>query len=79
MWHFDRLKMVNVFDNYVCHTLLIMLPDSTSKISTVFVDWDAGKPEDFGRVFSLLVKLPKLVKNKIFARRSRDSDFPCAP
>ena len=44
-------------------------------------DWNADPidPTDVARLFSLVTKLTKTVRNGIFARRLRDSDTPTAP
>lgn len=67
--------MTRVFDNHV----LLHISDRATCIYFEDLAWDMGKPEDFGHVFSLRVKLPKLVKNKLFARQMHDSDFLTTP
>ena len=43
------------------------------------LDWDAALLEELGRAFSLVVKLPKSTKSKIFHRRICGSDFSPLP
>ena len=43
------------------------------------LDWVTAKPKELARAFSLLVKLPKLGRDKVFHRRMRDSHFETLP
>ena len=67
--------MAHVFES-------IILPHITGRTIRVYyenVDWGAAEPEELARAFSLLVKLPKSSRNKVFHRRMLDSDFETLP
>ena len=60
----------------------LILPHIVDRPTHVYfenLDWSEAEPEELGRAFSLLVKIPKSHTNGIFRRRLCDSDFPTLP
>ena len=59
---FHHNHMAHVFESMI-------LPHITDRSTPVYFesfDWGAAEPEELGRAFSLLVKLPKSSTNKVF-------------
>ena len=74
-FHHNRCQMAHVFES-------IILPHITDRATRVYfenLDWGAAEPKELGQAFSLLVKLPKSSRNKVFHHRMRDSDFETLP
>ena len=74
-FHHSCYHMAYVFDS-------IILPHITDRCIRVYYEnlkWGTAEPEELARAFSLLVKLPKSSRNKVFHRRMRDSDFEALP
>ena len=63
--------MAQVFDALA----LLHITDRAAYADFTNFDGDAALPKELARACSLLVKLPKLSRNKIFTHRMRDSDF----
>ena len=61
--------MAHVFESII----LLHTTDRTIRVYYENLDWGAAKPEELRRAFSLLVKLPKTRRNKVFYRCMRDS------
>ena len=70
-FHHDCWQMAHVFNQII----LPRIVDRPTRVYFENLDWDEAEPEELGRAFSLLVKLPKSHRNGIFCRRLRDSDF----
>ena len=74
-FHHDRYRMAHVFES-------IILPHISDRSTHVYyknLDWGTAEPEEPAHAFSLLVKLPKSSRNKVFHRHMRDSDFETLP
>ena len=74
-FHHDCYHMAHVFES-------IILPHITDRSIHVYsenLDWGIAEPEELARAFSLIAKLPKSGKSKIFHRHSCDSDFGTLP
>ena len=74
-FHHSRFHMAHVFES-------IILPHITDRSLRVYyenLDWGDAKLEELDRAFSLLAKLPKSSRNKVFHRRMCDSDFETLP
>ena len=74
-FHHNRCQMAHVFES-------IILPHITDRATRVYfenLDWGAAMLEELKQAFSLLVKLPKSSRNKVFHRRMRDSHFETLP
>ena len=67
LFHHDRYQMAQLFES-------LILPHITNRATRVYyeiLDWGTAKPKELARPFSLLVKLPKSGKDKVFHRRMR--------
>ena len=73
--HHDRWQMAHVFNQII----LSHIVDRPTCVYFENLNWDEAEPEELGRAFSLLVKISKSHKNRIFCRRCCDSDFPTLP
>ena len=74
-FHHDRYQMAHVFE-------MLVLPHISDRSTRVYyenLDWGTTEPEDLARVFSLLVKMRKSSKTKMFHRRLRCSDSETLP
>ena len=61
---------------------MLIFPHITDRSTRVYyenLDWGTAELEELARAFSLLVKLPKSSKAKMFHRRLRCSDFETLP
>ena len=61
---------------------MLALPHITDRSTRAYyknLDWGTAEPEEPAHAFSLLVKLPKSSRNKVFHRHMRDSDFETLP
>ena len=61
---------------------MIIFPYMSDRATRVYfenLDWGTAEPEELGRAFSLLVKLPKSSRNKVFHHCMRDFDFDTLP
>ena len=74
-FHHDRWRMAHVFKQLVVPHIV----DRPTRVYFENLDWGEAEPEELGRAFSLLVKIPKSQRNGIFRRRLCDSDFPTLP
>ena len=70
-FHHNRYHMAHVFESIV----LPLIIDCATRVYFENLDWGAAELEELGRAFSLLVKLLKSSRNKVFHRRMRDFDF----
>ena len=74
-FHHNRYHMAHVFES-------IILPHITDRAIRVYyqnLDWSVAEPDELAQAFSLLVKLPKSGRNKVFHHRMPDSDFETLP
>ena len=58
---------------------VFIIADCATRLYFKNPDWDTAVPEELGRAFSLLIKLPRSVKNKIFTCQMCDFDFRTIP
>ena len=61
-FHHDRYQLAHVFES-------VILPHITDRSLRVYyenLDWGTAEPKELARPFSLLVKLPKTGRNKVF-------------
>ena len=67
-------------DGHVFKQLILPhIVDHPTRVYFENLDWGTAEPEELGRAFSLLIKIPKSHRNGIFCRKLRDSDFPILP
>ena len=74
-FHHDCYQMGHVFEM----TILQHITDRSLRVYYENLDWGDAKLEELDRAFSLLAKLPKSSRNKVFHRRMCDSDFETLP
>ena len=67
--------MAHVFEMLV----LPHISDRSTRVCYENLDWGTTELEELARAFSLLVKMRKSSKSKIFHRRLRCSDFETLP
>ena len=74
-FHHNRYQMAHVFEMLV----LLHTTDRSTRLYYENLDWGTAEPEELARAFSLLVKMRKSSKTKIFHRRLHCSDFETLP
>ena len=74
-FHHDRYQMAHAFESII----LLHVTDRSIRVYYENPDRDTAELEELARALSLLVKLPKTGRNKVFHCRMRDSNFETLP